>query len=244
MRCSGIRFVLFLAPLLFVAIAAEAMASSAPQTVSDPEIPVEHLELLVKPLTADELIVEADGWLSILRDKVREISLLEIEVREQREEVEQVEELAEVTEEAADAAQEAEEALDEARGTADQAAAQEAREKLEEARLEELEARRERPLWISHGDSSASIFLPMVEEIRSRAVRRPAMSRAAVFVIGDAERMVPQASSPEAANAFLKLLEEPPSDTLLFLTSSRPGALLPTIRSRVLEIRVTPPSSE
>jgi DNA polymerase-3 subunit delta' len=65
-----------------------------------------------------------------------------------------------------------------------------------------------------------------------------------VFVIGDAERMVPQASSPEAANAFLKLLEEPPADTLVFLTSSRPGALLPTIRSRVLEVRVTPPPLE
>ncbi len=118
------------------------------------------------------------------------------------------------------------------------------REKLEEARLEELEARRADPLWITSMDGSASIFLPMVDEIRSRASRRPAMGRSSVFVIGDADRMVPQASSPEAANAFLKLLEEPASDTLLFLTSSRPGALLPTIRSRVLEVRVTPPPSQ
>ena len=51
-------------------------------------------------------------------------------------------------------------------------------------------------------------------------------------------------SSPEAANAFLKLLEEPAADTLVFLTSSRPGALLPTIRSRVLEVRVTPPTPD
>ena len=113
------------------------------------------------------------------------------------------------------------------------------REKLEEARLAELQARRERPLWTRAG-SSASIFLPIVEEIRSRAVRRPAMSHSSIFIIGDADRMVPQASSPEAANAFLKLLEEPPADTLLLLTSSRPGALLPTIRSRVVEVRVTP----
>ena len=134
MQCSRSRFVRALAPLFSLAIAAAAMADTAPETVSDPEIPVEHLELLVKPLTADELIVEAEGWFSILRDKVREISLLEIEVREQREEVEQVEELADVAEEAADAAEEAEEALDEARGTADPAAAHEAREKLKEAR--------------------------------------------------------------------------------------------------------------
>lgn len=118
------------------------------------------------------------------------------------------------------------------------------RQKLEEARMDELEARRSNPLWHTTGDEAASIFLPVVEEIRARAVRRPAMGRSSVFVVGDAERMVPQASSPEAANAFLKLLEEPPTDTLVFLTSSRPGALLPTIRSRVLEVRVTPPPLE
>jgi len=118
------------------------------------------------------------------------------------------------------------------------------RQKIEEARMEELAARRASPLWPTSGDEAASIFLPMVAEIRSRAVLRPAMGRSSIFVVGNAERMVPQASSPEAANAFLKLLEEPPSDTLVFLTSSRPGALLPTIRSRVLEVRVTPPPIE
>lgn len=35
-----------------------------------------------------------------------------------------------------------------------------------------------------------------------------------------------------AANALLKLLEEPPSDTLILLISHQPGRLLPTIRSR------------
>jgi DNA polymerase III subunit delta' len=49
---------------------------------------------------------------------------------------------------------------------------------------------------------------------------------------------VPQESSPEAANAFLKLLEEPPADTTIILTTERPGALLPTILSRVLPVRL------
>ena len=114
------------------------------------------------------------------------------------------------------------------------------REKLEDARLETLASRRENPLQSEDPDRAAALFLPVVEEIRSRASRRPAMSSGAVFVIGDAERMVPQASSPEAANAFLKLLEEPPPDTMFILTSSRPGLLLPTIWSRVLSVRVTP----
>jgi DNA polymerase-3 subunit delta' len=78
----------------------------------------------------------------------------------------------------------------------------------------------------------------MVQNLQRLASVRPAMGRRKVFVVGDAEAMVPQESSPEAANAFLKLLEEPPADTTLILTSSNPGALLPTIRSRVLPVRV------
>ena len=117
------------------------------------------------------------------------------------------------------------------------------REKLENARLEVLAGRRDNPLQSVESDRSTALYLPVVEEIRSRASRRPAMSSGSVFVIGDAERMVPQASSPEAANAFLKLLEEPPPDTVFVLTSSRPGLLLPTIWSRVLSVRVTPVDS-
>jgi DNA polymerase-3 subunit delta' len=59
-----------------------------------------------------------------------------------------------------------------------------------------------------------------------------------IFIVGDAERMVPQEGADMAANAFLKLLEEPPADTTIILTSSEPGALLPTIRSRVVAVRV------
>lgn len=40
-----------------------------------------------------------------------------------------------------------------------------------------------------------------------------------------------------AANALLKVLEEPPNDALLFLISHQPSRLLPTIRSRCRELR-------
>ncbi len=115
------------------------------------------------------------------------------------------------------------------------------RELLEEARLDALELRRQEPFGVASTEPSAAIYMAMVEEIRSRATRRPAIGQSSVFLIGDAERMVPQAASQQAANAFLKLLEEPPPDTLIVLTSSRPGELLPTIRSRALAVRVTPP---
>jgi len=114
------------------------------------------------------------------------------------------------------------------------------REKLEEARMEALEEIREDPLRPRREEGATGIYLAAVQEIRARAGHRPAMGPRSVFVIGDAEKMVPQAANPEAANAFLKVLEEPPEDTYIFLTSSRPGALLPTIRSRVLSLRVPP----
>lgn len=40
-----------------------------------------------------------------------------------------------------------------------------------------------------------------------------------------------------AANALLKFFEEPPSGVVLFITTTSPGALLPTIRSRAIEVR-------
>jgi DNA polymerase-3 subunit delta' len=82
------------------------------------------------------------------------------------------------------------------------------------------------------------IFVTAVRAIVHRAGISPALGRRKVFVVGDAERMVPQEGSDMAANAFLKLLEEPPADTTIVVTSSEPGALLPTIRSRVVSLRV------
>jgi DNA polymerase-3 subunit delta' len=90
----------------------------------------------------------------------------------------------------------------------------------------------------------AGIFVATVRAVVQSASMSPAMARRKVFVIGDAERMVAQEGSDQAANAFLKLLEEPPADTTLILTSSEPGALLPTIRSRVVSLRVAPLSEE
>ena len=43
-----------------------------------------------------------------------------------------------------------------------------------------------------------------------------------------------------AANALLKLLEEPPAKVTLFLISHQPARLLPTIRSRCRELRLMP----
>ena len=84
------------------------------------------------------------------------------------------------------------------------------------------------------------IFIGAVRALVKTASVSPTIGRRKVFVIGDAERMVPQEGTEQAANAFLKLLEEPPADTTIILTSSEPGALLPTIRSRLVALRAQP----
>lgn len=53
-----------------------------------------------------------------------------------------------------------------------------------------------------------------------------------IFIFGDADF-----ASPPAANALLKFFEEPPAAVILLLTTATPGRLLPTIRSRLYEIR-------
>jgi DNA polymerase-3 subunit delta' len=85
---------------------------------------------------------------------------------------------------------------------------------------------------------SDGIFVATVRAIVKEAGMTPAMGRRKVFVIGNAERMVPQEGTDQAANAFLKLLEEPAANTTLILTTSEPAALLPTIRSRLISFRM------
>jgi DNA polymerase-3 subunit delta' len=46
--------------------------------------------------------------------------------------------------------------------------------------------------------------------------------------------------NPSSANALLKILEEPPAETLFILVSHRPGGLLPTIRSRCHAVALRP----
>src|SRR5437588_802703 len=73
---------------------------------------------------------------------------------------------------------------------------------------------------------------------KQRLALKPALGQRKVFVIGDAERLVPQVGTEAAANALLKALEEPPPNTVFVLTAAEPDALLPTILSRVVRVRV------
>ena len=110
-------------------------------------------------------------------------------------------------------------------------------ELVEEALAEEMAARRERPLYEAPG-GMATHSMATVRLLLRRLAVTPAMATRKVFIVGDAERLIPQRANPEAANALLKALEEPPADTVFILTAAESEALLPTILSRVVRLRI------
>lgn len=113
-------------------------------------------------------------------------------------------------------------------------------EALEDARMAALAERREDPLRPQVPGEPLGLYLAQVHTIRKLAGASPAMAARKVFLIGNAELLVPQEGSTEAANAVLKLLEEPPADTTVILTAAQPDALPTTVRSRLLAIRLRP----
>lgn len=70
-------------------------------------------------------------------------------------------------------------------------------------------------------------------ELVHEVYKAPFVSSKKVAIVYDADRM-----NVTAANAFLKTLEEPPADTTLFLLTTKPHSLLPTIRSRCFSFRL------
>ena len=111
---------------------------------------------------------------------------------------------------------------------------------LESARADALAELREQPLRPSRGDELRGLYLGLIQGLRRRAHVTPTMASVQVFIIADAEYLVPQEASQEAANALLKLLEEPPGGSRFILTSGEPGRLLPTIRSRSVPLHLAP----
>jgi DNA polymerase-3 subunit delta' len=113
-------------------------------------------------------------------------------------------------------------------------------EALEEARIEGLEERKESPLRAAYSEELLGLQIGTVRNLRKEALRGPALSARRVFIVADAEELVAQDASPEAANALLKILEEPPAFSWFVLTSSEPGRVPATVRSRATSLFVPP----
>lgn len=109
-------------------------------------------------------------------------------------------------------------------------------EQAAELLAEAMEERRKTPLYRRPAGMTSHSLAP-IRVLQRIVAMKPFQGPRKVVILGDAERLTVQASSEEAANALLKVLEEPPDDTVIILTASEPQALLPTIRSRLVPMR-------
>jgi len=85
-------------------------------------------------------------------------------------------------------------------------------------------------------------FFIKIDQIRSLCgtlAMKPYEARLRVVIISNAQSM-----NPEAANALLKVLEEPPEHTIFILTAAQASDLLPTVRSRCRQIIFSPISKK
>lgn len=87
--------------------------------------------------------------------------------------------------------------------------------------------------------SGPLIRIGQIRELCYMLGMKPYQARMRVVIIADAHTM-----NPEAGNALLKLLEEPPDRTILILTAVQTSDLLPTIVSRCQHIRFHPTSQD
>src|SRR5437016_7133759 len=93
-----------------------------------------------------------------------------------------------------------------------------------------------RDIFVARPESkSRRIVIAQIRDLEHALQMRASNGRRKVAIIPDADRL-----QTEAANAFLKTLEEPPKDSLLLLLSALPEALPETILSRCIAIPLAP----
>jgi DNA polymerase III subunit delta' len=89
-----------------------------------------------------------------------------------------------------------------------------------------------REIFVTEPESkSRRILIEQIRELEHGLQMRGSEGRRKVAIVAEADRLQPQ-----AANAFLKTLEEPPANSLLLLLSALPEALPDTIVSRCISI--------
>ncbi|MGB8951060.1 MAG: DNA polymerase III subunit delta' [Candidatus Aminicenantales bacterium] len=83
------------------------------------------------------------------------------------------------------------------------------------------------------------IKIEQIRFLKQTAYLKPMIGKKRVFIVDEAEKM-----NEESANSFLKILEEPPLYSHIFLVSSNPLLILPTIISRCQTLNFVPVSRE
>jgi DNA polymerase-3 subunit delta' len=96
-----------------------------------------------------------------------------------------------------------------------------------------MASRRDEPFFVPRSSRPLGHSAESIRELLSWCSKKPYEADRKVVIIRDADMM-----APGIANLFLKLLEEPPLDTVLILTSAMPHRLLSTVLSRCSSYRL------
>ncbi|MHB8346186.1 MAG: DNA polymerase III subunit delta' [Acidiferrobacterales bacterium] len=91
--------------------------------------------------------------------------------------------------------------------------------------------------WVEPAEEGKVITIDQIRALAQFLYLRPHIGRLKIVIISPAEAM-----NTNAANSLLKLLEEPPPDSLLFLASSDPVRLPATVRSRCQRLAFSTPA--
>lgn len=94
-------------------------------------------------------------------------------------------------------------------------------------------------LLIQPEEAGKTIKIDQIRTLINKQALTPNVSMHKTVIIHPAHQM-----TNSAANSLLKLLEEPPTDTFLFLVSSRPHLLPPTIKSRCQHWHMNTPDAD
>lgn len=89
-------------------------------------------------------------------------------------------------------------------------------------------------LWIRPESKLRVIKIDQIRDLLQTVYLKPAEAEFKVAILVEADRLTTQ-----AANAFLKTLEEPPADSILVLLSVEPQRILETILSRCLRLNIS-----
>ena len=79
----------------------------------------------------------------------------------------------------------------------------------------------------------------LIRDLQTDAFLRPNEGQRKIYILPRAQDL-----NDSSGNALLKLIEEPPSYAVFLLLTDNPNKLLPTIRSRCVELRLEPVSKE
>ncbi len=90
-------------------------------------------------------------------------------------------------------------------------------------------------IWVTHEKPTVISVDDIREQIGASIIVRPYSSRYKIYIIPEADLM-----NPQAQNALLKTMEEPPEYAILILLANNGDKMLPTVTSRCVNLALRP----